>query len=141
MLSLSLWNTRDNSGARISAKLSKLTPAQAASEMEMQKAIDAKVVLQQELIATKNELNTHTTLRVTTLKQLTEYKRAVVVLENQNDEIKAQINALRWVVAGLLVSCIVAIAVELTWWSAHVVITLCVSLFVFCQTIEIDGWD
>ena len=94
--------------------MSKLTPAQAASEMEMQKAIDAKVVLQQELIATKNELNTHTALRVNTLKQLTEYKRAVVVLENQNDEIKAQINALRWVVAGVLVSCIVAIAVELT---------------------------
>ena len=79
--------------------------------MEMQKAIDAKVVLQQELIATKNELNTHTTLRVNTLKQLTEYKRAVVVLENQNDEIKAQINALRWVVAGVLVSCIVVVVV------------------------------
>ena len=116
MLSLSLQNTRDNSGARISAKLSQLTPAQAASEMEMQKAIDAKVVLQQELIATKNELNTHTTLRVNTLKQLTEYKRAVVVLENQNDEIKAQINALRWVVAGILVSCsvVVVIVVGLT---------------------------
>ena len=116
MLSLSLQNTRDNSGARISAKLSQLTPAQAASEMEMQKAIDAKVVLQQELIATKNELNTHTTLRVNTLKQLTEYKRAVVVLENQNDEIKAQINALRWVVAGVLVSCsvVVVIVVGLT---------------------------
>ena len=111
LLSLSLCNTRDNSGARISAKLSQLTPAQAASEMEMQKAIDAKVVLQQELIATKNELNTHTTLRVNTLKQLTEYKRAVVVLENQNDEIKAQINALRWVVAGVLVSCIVVVVV------------------------------
>jgi len=96
--------------------LSQLTPAQAASEMEMQKAIDAKVVLQQELIATKNELNTHTTLRVNTLKQLTEYKRAVVVLENQNDEIKAQINALRWVVAGVLVSCsvVVVIVVGLT---------------------------
>jgi hypothetical protein len=91
--------------------LSQLTPAQAASEMEMQKAIDAKVVLQQELIATKNELNTHTALRVNTLKQLTEYKRAVVVLENQNDEIKAQINALRWVVAGVLVSCIVAVVI------------------------------
>ena len=111
LLSLSLCNTRDNSGARISAKLSQLTPAQAASEMEMQKAIDAKVVLQQELIATKNELNTHTTLRVNTLKQLTEYKRAVVVLENQNDEIKAQINALRWVVAGVLVSCSVVVVV------------------------------
>jgi hypothetical protein len=94
--------------------LSQLTPAQAASEMEMQKAIDAKVVLQQELIATKNELNTHTALRVNTLKQLTEYKRAVVVLENQNDEIKAQINALRWVVAGVLVSCIVVVVVGLT---------------------------
>jgi len=96
--------------------LSQLTPAQAASEMEMQKAIDAKVVLQQELIATKNELNTHTALRVNTLKQLTEYKRAVVVLENQNDEIKAQINALRWVVAGILVSCsvVVVIVVGLT---------------------------
>tara|TARA_B110000090_G_scaffold186681_1_gene215602 strand:+ start:47 stop:343 length:297 start_codon:yes stop_codon:yes gene_type:complete len=96
--------------------LSQLTPAQAASEMEMQKAIDAKVVLQQELIATKNELNTHTALRVNTLKQLTEYKRAVVVLENQNDEIKAQINALRWVVAGVLVSCsvVVVIVVGLT---------------------------
>ena len=82
----------------------------------MQKAIDAKVVLQQELIATKNELNTHTALRVNTLKQLTEYKRAVVVLENQNDEIKAQINALRWVVAGILVSCsvVVVIVVGLT---------------------------
>ena len=116
LLSLSLCNTRDNSGARISAKLSQLTPAQAASEMEMQKAIDAKVVLQQELIATKNELNTHTALRVNTLKQLTEYKRAVVVLENQNDEIKAQINALRWVVAGVLVSCsvVVVIVVGLT---------------------------
>jgi hypothetical protein len=91
--------------------LSQLTPAQAASEMEMQKAIDAKMVLQQELIATKNELNTHTALRVNTLKQLTEYKRAVVVLENQNDEIKAQINALRWVVAGVLVSCIVVVVV------------------------------
>jgi hypothetical protein len=79
--------------------------------MEMQKAIDAKVVLQQELIATKNELNTHTALRVNTLKQLTEYKRAVVVLENQNDEIKAQINALRWVVAGVLVSCSVVVVV------------------------------
>ena len=111
LLSLSLCNTRDNSGARISAKLSQLTPAQAASEMEMQKAIDAKMVLQQELIATKNELNTHTALRVNTLKQLTEYKRAVVVLENQNDEIKAQINALRWVVAGVLVSCIVVVVV------------------------------
>ena len=111
LLSLSLQNTRDNSGARISAKLSQLTPAQAASEMEMQKAIDAKVVLQQELIATKNELNTHTALRVNTLKQLTEYKRAVVVLENQNDEIKAQINALRWVVAGVLVSCIVVVVI------------------------------
>jgi hypothetical protein len=79
--------------------------------MEMQKAIDAKMVLQQELIATKNELNTHTALQVNTLKQLTEYKRAVVVLENQNDEIKAQINALRWVVAGVLVSCIVVVVV------------------------------
>jgi hypothetical protein len=111
LLSLSLCNTRDNSGARISAKLSQLTPAQAASEMEMQKAIDAKMVLQQELIATKNELNTHTALRVNTLKQLTEYKRAVVVLENQNDEIKAQINALRWVVAGVLVFCIVVVVI------------------------------
>jgi len=81
--------------SKLSAKMSQLIPAQAASEIEMQKAMDAQVTIKQELIATQKELSEQTARQVVQLQKTTEIKKSLLLSEAENSGIAQQLQQLR----------------------------------------------
>ena len=81
--------------SKLSAKIAQLTPAQQASEIEMQKAIDSQVSMKQELLIIQEELRTHATSRVQTMRKMTELKRMLTLSEAATEDAKSQLTQLR----------------------------------------------
>merc|ERR1711865_155958 len=81
--------------ATLSAKISQLTPAQAASEIEIQKQMNVQISLKQELVALQKETKELTINKITTTNTITEYKRALIVSESTTDEMRIQLIQLR----------------------------------------------
>ena len=81
--------------SKLSAKIAQLTPAQQASEIEMQKAIDSQVSMKQELLIIQEELRTHATSRVQTMRKMTELKRMLALSEAATEDGKSQLTQLR----------------------------------------------
>ena len=81
--------------ATLSAKISQLTPAQAASEIEIQKQMNVQISLKQELAALQKETKELTINKITTTNTITEYKRALIVAESTTDEMRIQLIQLR----------------------------------------------
>ena len=79
----------------LSAKISRITPAHSATELELQKSVDAQVELQQELMALRRELQSRTTENVRMLKDNTALKKQAAVQNAGSDELQAQITRLR----------------------------------------------
>jgi chromosome segregation ATPase len=94
MLKMNLDECRTHK-TNLSTKLNKLIPEHTAIEIEMSKIIDSKTAIQQELIAAKNELSLSGKNKVTYIKETTELKKKILIIENRNSDLQLQLNQLR----------------------------------------------